>query len=98
MRSMAVRRYRSLPAAFAEELRSIKPSVDRFLEYYPCAVKLKNDQVLICVNIVRDEPYIRMCGVHPEDDRDKSWIRIEDVKAIAESPGRLPPEFANQIY
>lgn len=57
-------------------------------------MKLKNDQVLACVYIVQDEPYI----LYPKDDRHKSWIRMEDVKAIAESSRRLPARFANEIY
>lgn len=53
---MAVRRYGNLPAAFAEDLRSITASVCGELEDDPCAGKRKNDQVLVCVYIVRDPP------------------------------------------
>jgi hypothetical protein len=73
-----------LPAGFAEKLHSIMPTVCGDLEYYPCAVKLKNDQVLVCLYLVREKPELKIWGVYPEDDRSKSWIHIADVKAIAQ--------------
>ncbi len=39
-----------------------------------------------------------MWGIYPEDDKAKRWIRIEDVVEVCESPIRLPPLFANELY
>jgi hypothetical protein len=59
---------------------------------------LKDGRVLDTVYIVPEMPYTKYWGVYPEDDKHKSWIRIEDIAQVAESPNRLPARFANEIY
>jgi hypothetical protein len=43
-------------------------------------------------------PYIRHWGVYPQQDHGKSYISVEDVDALAESPRRLPAQFTNKLY
>jgi hypothetical protein len=68
------------------------------LRYYPCAVRLTNGETLACVYVVHDEPYLRMWGVYPENDRGKSWVCVQDVLEIVDSPYRLPARFATELY
>jgi hypothetical protein len=52
----------------------------------------------VCVYVVADGLYIKYWGVYPEQDRHKSYIYVSDVEAFAESPRRLPAQFANKLY
>ncbi|HTS34236.1 MAG TPA: hypothetical protein VMH04_01115 [Candidatus Solibacter sp.] len=81
-----------------EALKSIEPSRDGELLYYPCRVVLKSGEACDTVYIVAEKPYIRHWGVYPENDPGKRWIRMEDVASVAESPTRLPAQFANELY
>jgi len=93
-----VSRYALLSDTIRAALNGIVPSKDGELVYYPCRVTLKNGESLDTVYIEPETPYLRMWGVYPEDDRFKSWIRIEDVAEVEDSPTRLPAKFANEIY
>jgi hypothetical protein len=81
-----------------EDLNAITPSMDRGLSYWPCAARMKDGTVLVCVYVVPEKPYIKYWGVYPQQDSGKSYISILDVDALAESPRRLPARFANKIY
>ena len=94
----APNRYPHLPAVIRQQLLEIEPSSDGELKYYPCAVKLANGAVLPCVYVVHDKPYLKMWGVYPENDRGKSWVRVQDVAEVVESPYRLPAKFATELY
>ncbi len=91
-------RYPALPDHIRESLRTIAPSTDGPLEYFPCRVTLKNGEVLDTVYIEPEKPYLRSWGVYPENDKGKRSVPIEDVVNVEDSPTRLPAEFANQIY
>src|ERR1700733_7261242 len=91
-------RYHALPDHIRKALASIEPSLDGDISYFPCSVLLANGQSLDTVYIVPEKPYIKYWGIYPEDDKGKSWIRIEDVIKVVESPTRLPAGFANEIY
>lgn len=91
-------RYSRLPAHIGESLKAIEPSKDGELEYYPCRAILFSGEVFDTVYIVREEPYLRLWGVYPEDDPGKRWIRMEDVADVQECATRLPAQFANEIY
>jgi hypothetical protein len=92
------KRYSALPQHIRDALNGIEPSWDGDLAYFPCRVVLKDGRVGDNVYIVAEQPYIRMWGIYPEDDRGKSSIRIEDLIEVNESPIRLPAKFANQLY
>jgi len=87
-----------LPDKLQEDLRTITPSTDGNLTYWPCAARMKDGTVLVCVYVVPEGPYIRHWGVYPQQDRGKSYISLSDVDALAESPRRLPAQFANKVY
>jgi hypothetical protein len=93
-----ITRYQPLPEHVRLALESIEPSRDGDVLYYPCSVRLKNGESLQCVYIIPEIPYIRQWGIYPEDDRGKSWIRVEDVVQVKESRSRLPTRFANELY
>ena len=87
-----------LPDKLREDLSAITPSVDGDLTYWPCAARLKDGTVLVCVYVVPETPYIRRWGVYPQRDREKSYISLADVDSLGESPRRVPARFANQLY
>lgn len=87
-----------LPAKLREDLNAITPSIDGDLTYWPCAARMKDGTVLTCVYVVPEGPYIRHWGVYPQQDGGKNYISVEDVDALAESPRRLPAQFANKLY
>ena len=93
-----MKRYPPLPEALKTQLAAIEPSKCEALNYYPCKVLLRTGVVMDRVYIVAEAPYISLWGVYPEQDRGKLWVRIEDIVSIAESPSRLPAQFANQLY
>src|SRR5215472_16999061 len=79
-------------------LRSIEPSRDGELVYYPCRAVLKSGEAFDTVYIVPEKPYVKHWGVYPENDHGKRWIRMEDIAEVKESSTRLPAQFANEIY
>lgn len=91
-------RYPGLPNHIREALSSIEPSRDGEISYYPCRATLADGRSIDTVYIVSEKPYINYWGIYPEDDKGKSWIRIEEVVRIEESQTRLPARFANEIY
>lgn len=90
-------RYPLLPPHIREALKSIEPSRDGDLDYYPCRVTTKAGEVFDTVYIEPEKPYMRLWGVYPENDRGKRWIWIEDILTVEDSPTRLPARFANEI-
>jgi hypothetical protein len=95
---MTARRYSLLPDHLRRALSVIEPSKDGELIYFPCQATLRNGKAMDTVYIVPERPYIKKWGVYPEDDRGKSWVRIEDVAEVRDSPTRLPARFANELY
>lgn len=87
-----------LPDKLREDLSAITPSVDRDLTYWPCAARMKDGTVLVCVYVVSEVPYLKHWGVYPQHDRGKSHISLSDVDALTESSSRLPARFANKLY
>jgi len=81
-----------------DALKSIAPSRDGELVYYPCRAVLKSGSACDSVYIVSEKPYVKHWGVYPENDPGKRWIKIEDIAEVQESPIRLPARFANEIY
>jgi hypothetical protein len=81
-----------------DDLSAITPSRDGDLTYWPCAARMNDGTVLVCVYVVPEGPYIKHWGVYPQQDRGKSHISVADVDALAESPRRLPARFANKLY
>lgn len=91
-------RYPNLPPHLQPQLEAITPSVAGGLKYYPCLVQLKDGAEVDRVYLVSEAPYIENWGVYPGQDRDKSEILVSDVASLTESPSRLPPQFANELY
>lgn len=87
-----------LPDKLRDDLTAIIPSRDGDLTYWPCAAHMKDGTVLISVYVVAEGPYIRHWGIYPQQDRGKRYISLSDVDALAESPRRLPAQFANKLY
>ncbi len=90
--------YSPLVPHVREALKSIEPSRDGELIYYPCRAVLKSGESCDSVYIVSEKPYVKYWGVYPENDPGKRWIRMEDIAEVQESPIRLPAQFANEIY
>jgi len=91
-------KYPPISRSLYAKLTAVAPSRDGEMEYRPCSVTLRDGTRLPCVYVVPVQPYMRYWGVPPEHDRGKYWIRIEDVDEVAESPLRLPAQFASHIY
>jgi hypothetical protein len=91
-------RYPPLSPTLRQQLERIRPSVSGDLHYYPCEAKLLNGDVLTCVYLVPDHPYLGFWGVYPENDRGKNWIRLQDVAEVVDSSSRLPAKFATKLY
>src|SRR5205814_3260464 len=91
-------RYPKLPPALRSQLDLITPSVDGDLKYFPCLVRLNNGTEVDRVYLVSEAPYIAHWGVYPAQDHGKVEIRLSDVASLNESPSRLPPQFASQLY
>lgn len=90
--------FSTLTQKLREDLRIITPSRDGDLTYWPCSARMKDGTVLVCVYVVPEGPYIKKWGIYPQHDRGKSYISVSDVDALAESPRRLPAQFANYLY
>jgi hypothetical protein len=91
-------RFSHLSPTIRQQLASIEPSIAGELKYYPCAARLSNGESLACVYVVCDEPYLKMWGVYPENDRGKNWVRVENLVEVVDSPYRLPANFATELY
>jgi hypothetical protein len=92
------RSFGSFPPHLQAALEAVVPSRDRDIEYRPCRVTLRDGSVHSCVYVVDAQRYIAYWGVWPDDDPAKSHVAVRDVVALAESPFRLPPRFADEIY
>lgn len=90
--------YSPLLPHIREALKTIEPSHDGQMVYFPCRAVLKSGEACDTVYIASEEPYVKHWGVYPENDQGKRWIRMEDVAEVQESPIRLPAQFANEIY
>src|SRR5689334_17254340 len=91
-------RYPQLPPDLQQQLLLVPPSQDGSLLYRPCFVTLKDGREIDGVYIVPETAYKKMWGIWPEEDKGKRWLNILDIAAIRESPSRLPPQFANEVY
>jgi hypothetical protein len=92
------RHYPALPPPLKAQLDQVVPSVDGDLKYFPCYVRTKDGRELDRVYVVSAQPYIAQWGVWPDQDPHKYEVRLEDVAEIRESPTRLPPRFAIELY
>ena len=92
------RKYQPISTRLLQRLKTITPSADRSLSYYPCVVTLRDGTTQDRVYLVERGLYINMWGVFPEDDSGKSQVYVQDVVDIAESPTRMPVRFANSLY
>jgi len=90
--------YSPLLSHVREAYKSIEPSRDGELIYYPCRAVLKSGEACDTVYIVPEKPYVKHWGVYPENDSGKRRIRMEDIAELQESPIRLPAQFANEVY
>lgn len=68
------------------------------MQYRPCRVTLEDGTKQDFVYICEADPWFQYWGVDPEDDSGKDSVPIERVRAIDESPSRLPARFADVMY
>jgi hypothetical protein len=66
--------------------------------YRPCKVVLNDGSSMDRVYVVDAQPWFEQWGVWPEEDGGKFSLDIRSVVRIADSPSRLPANFANQVY
>src|SRR5262249_60903830 len=90
--------YPPLPPHLRQSWQAIVPSRDGKLEYRPCSATLRDGSAVPCVYVMEAQSYIDVWGVWPEDDKGKQHISIGEVANLSESPFRLPPRFANELY
>ncbi|MEK6754100.1 MAG: hypothetical protein AABZ00_17715 [Chloroflexota bacterium] len=81
-----------------QQLEMIESSQDSGIDYKPCIVTLLDGRKIDCVYVVSTQPYLKHWGVLPENDKGKHFLRIQDIVKIEESPSRLPPKIANELY
>jgi hypothetical protein len=91
-------RYSKISADLRAELSRIPAVGDFGLEYPPCDVRLKDGRRVSRVYVVPEDPYIKIWGVWPEDDKGKLSVLIDDVVEIRESADRLPASMAAKLY
>jgi hypothetical protein len=91
-------RYPHLSSRIRQQLRAIEPSVGGELKHYPCAATLIDGETLPCVYIVQDKPYLKYCGIYPENDRGRNSVRLQEIAKVVDSPFRLPAKFATELY
>ena len=91
-------RYGPISSALLAKLERITPSRDGTTSYFPCLVRLRDGTVRERVYVMPAAEYLKKWGVFPEDDRAKRSVAIGDVADLQESPHRLPPDFANELY
>ena len=75
-------------------MRGILPSRDENKAYYPCKVVLHNGTVHERVYLIDAVDYARSWGHNPG----RSTLTASEIAAVEESPERLPPVFADQLY
>ena len=90
--------YPKLSDELLSQLEAIEPSQDFETNYKPCIITLLNGRKVDCVYVIPAQPYLKLWGVLPENDKSKKFVRIQDVAKIEESPSRLPSKIANEIY
>jgi hypothetical protein len=93
-------KYPKLPAHLRGQLDAITPSIEPIaqLAYYPCMVTKTDGTLQDRVYFVSEIPWITLWGLYPNRDPGKQEVLISDVASVAESPSRLPAEFATQLY
>ena len=87
-----------IPAVLSEKLKSITPSRNGDMAYYPCRVVIRDGRVFDRVYVQPRQPYLAHWGILPFNDHHKGWIAISEIVDLEESPFRLPPDLAGQIY
>ena len=89
---------RAITGHLAAQLQGVQPSTDGEMRYFPCRVRLRDGQMIDRVYVQPLEPYRTYWGVLPHDDPGKRAIAIEEIVDLEESPSRLPPGFADELY
>ena len=87
-----------IPAVLFEKLNRITPSRNGEMLYYPCRVVTRDGRMFDRVYVQPRQPYLSHWGILPFNDPHKGWIAISEFVDLEESPFRLPPDLAGQIY
>lgn len=93
-----VPKYPKLPPHLKSQLDAITPSLDGELKYYPCKVRLRDGTEVDRVYFVPEASYVKHWGVYPGQDSHKAELLLADIESLEESPSRLPPQFADELY
>lgn len=88
-------RYPALPANLAAQLADVEQTDGL---YWPCMVTLHDGSVLDRVYLAEAQPWFRLWGAWPDDDRGKQSLDMRGVASIADSPSRLPAALAEKVY
>jgi hypothetical protein len=88
------RRYPPLSAVLADQLAAIESCCG----YFPVTDSLSDGSARDRVYLAEASNWIARWGVWPDEDHGKGEVCITDVVAIADSPSRLPAQFANALY
>jgi hypothetical protein len=83
-----------------QQFASIEPTIAGSGDYrYPCSVDLKDGSQIDCVYVVGTSVFTGCAGLaHPSERPVYKWIQPDSIVTIQESPYRLPPRFAEEIY
>lgn len=100
---MENRTYPNLTGRLRSQWKAVRKSCNRTIPtlvtcYRPCQVTLDDGAVVDEVYVMHAQEYIDIWGIWPDQDRGKREIDLSRVVEISESPSRLPPKIANEIY
>lgn len=87
-----------LPKYLREQLARIAPSMDGTLAYHPTQVRLCDGRIIDRVYVVEADAYKHVWGIWPWEDAGKSYIPLEEIEDLWESPSRLPAALATRQY
>lgn len=80
------------------QLAYLEPSIVGGAKYYPCSAYVSTGQLINCVYLVEKDGYFARWGGWPEDDSAKHYLHLNEISSIADSPNRLPAQFAKEVY
>lgn len=87
-----------LPQQLRTALEAVPVSRDGSTVYRPCEVELDDGQVVDGVYLIEARSYFSKWGVAPWNDSWKRHVPVERIRGLRDSPTRLPPEIADELY
>lgn len=87
-----------LPQQLRPALEAVPVSRDGSTVYRPCEVELDDGQVVDGVYLIEARSYFSKWGVAPWNDSWKRHVLVEHIRGLRDSPTRLPPAIADELY